>query len=170
MASNSSSAAGDVPFVVEVKTESTAASFLGARILALCRELPQGVGDKLLQASMPDVDSRERASAINALLSEGKIDLFRSAEKGLLYRARQLPNVADPSAAASGGGQALGGGIRGDAEEKLVYKIIEEAGNKGTWIRDIRIKSNLVQTQLNKVLKSLKSKKVTWEFGSHLYA
>ncbi len=45
-------------------------------------------------------------------------------------------------------------------EEKIVYKIIEEAGNKGTWIRDIRINSNLVQTQLNKVLKSLESKKL----------
>ena len=45
-------------------------------------------------------------------------------------------------------------------EEKIVYKIIEDAGNKGTWIRDIRINSNLVQTQLNKVLKSLESKKL----------
>lgn len=46
-----------------------------------------------------------------------------------------------------------------DNEEKLVFKIIEEAGNKGIWIRDIRIKSNLNATQLNKVLKSLETKK-----------
>ena len=53
--------------------------------------------------------------------------------------------------------------IRGDAEEKVVYKIIEEAGNKGTWIRDIRVKSNLAQAQLTKVLKSLKQKKLVKE-------
>ncbi len=62
-----------------------------------------------------------------------------------------------------GAGGVRGRVIRGDAEEKLVYGIVEEAGNKGTWIRDIRIKSNLVQTQLNKVLKSLKSKKLVKE-------
>ena len=50
--------------------------------------------------------------------------------------------------------------IKGDQEEKIVYEIIEESGNKGLWIRDIRVKSNLVQTQLNKVLKALESKKL----------
>lgn len=47
-----------------------------------------------------------------------------------------------------------------DTEEKVVYKIIEEAGNKGIWIRDIRFASNLNMTQLNKVLKSLETKKI----------
>lgn len=47
-----------------------------------------------------------------------------------------------------------------DNEEKVVYNLIEEAGNKGIWIRDIRIRSNLANTQLNKVLKSLESKKL----------
>ena len=71
------------------------------------------------------------------------------AEKGggLLYRCK--PDEA--------------GVIRGDAEEKVVYKIIEEAGNKGTWIRDIRVKSNLAQAQLTKVLKSLKQRKLVKE-------
>ncbi|CAB4061448.1 RPC6 [Lepeophtheirus salmonis] len=48
----------------------------------------------------------------------------------------------------------------GDAEEKIVFSIIQESGNKGTWIRDIRLKSNLIQTTLNKVLKSLETKKL----------
>lgn len=47
-----------------------------------------------------------------------------------------------------------------DNEEKVVYSIIEEAGNKGIWIRDIRYKSNLMMTKLNKVLKSLETKKL----------
>lgn len=47
-----------------------------------------------------------------------------------------------------------------DNEEKVVYRIIEESVNKGIWIRDIRIKSNLMQTQLNKIIKNLESKKL----------
>lgn len=45
-------------------------------------------------------------------------------------------------------------------EERLVYQIIEDAGNKGVWVRDIRLKSNLVQTQLMRLLRSLDSRKL----------
>ena len=48
----------------------------------------------------------------------------------------------------------------GDNQEKLVYQIIKEAGNKGIWIRDIRYKCNLLLTQVNKILKNLESKKL----------
>ena len=41
-----------------------------------------------------------------------------------------------------------------------MYQIIEDSGNKGIWIRDIRIKSNLVQTHIARVLKTLESKKL----------
>lgn len=35
------------------------------RILSLCRENGQGIGDKVLQTEMPDVDPKSRAKAIN---------------------------------------------------------------------------------------------------------
>ena len=35
------------------------------RILSLCRESPQGIGDKFLQNAMPDIDPKSRAKAIN---------------------------------------------------------------------------------------------------------
>ena len=82
--------------------------------------------------------------AINKLLVEEKIDLFKGNE-GLVYRKKE------PSKA---------GSIAGDQEEKIVFKIIENSGNVGVWIRDIRAKSNLGQTQLNKVLKSLETKRL----------
>ncbi|KFO29043.1 DNA-directed RNA polymerase III subunit RPC6 [Fukomys damarensis] len=47
-----------------------------------------------------------------------------------------------------------------DNQEKLVYQIIEDAGNKGIWSRDIRYKSNLPLTEINKILKNLESKKL----------
>ena len=112
------------------------------KIIELVTEFPQGVSDKVLIANMPTVDPKARAMVINKLLMAEKIDLFNGKD-GLLYRKRE------PSKA---------GSIAGDQEEKVVYKIIEGAGNIGVWIRDIRAKSNLGQTQLNKVLKSLETK------------
>ena len=48
----------------------------------------------------------------------------------------------------------------GENEEKIVYQLIAEAGNKGIWIRDIRLKSNLALTHVNKVLKALEGRKL----------
>lgn len=47
-----------------------------------------------------------------------------------------------------------------DKEEKVVYDIIKEAKNMGIWIRDIRVRSNLMMPQLNKIVKSLENKKL----------
>lgn len=47
-----------------------------------------------------------------------------------------------------------------DMDEKLVYTVIKEAGNKGIWIRDIGIKTNVKSAVLNKTLKNLETKKL----------
>lgn len=73
------------------------------------------------------------------------VDLFKEGNN-LLYKYK------DPTKTSTAKGA--------DNEEKVVYSIIEEAGNKGIWIRDIRHKSNLMMTKLNKVLKSLETKKL----------
>ena len=136
---------------------------IGERITGLCRDFPQGLSDKVLQNEMPGIEPKNRAMAINQLLNTGKIDLLTSPEGVVFYKLK---------------GASKASSVRGDQEEKIVFGIIEEAGNKGTWIRDIRIKSNLgqviglhhksccitdriyfVQVQLNRVLKSLENKK-----------
>lgn len=63
--------------MVEVKTEIKSEFSPVSRILALCKEMPQGISDSLLKKSMPDVSPADRAAAINILLSEAKINLFR---------------------------------------------------------------------------------------------
>ena len=47
-----------------------------------------------------------------------------------------------------------------EKEERLVYQIIEDSGNTGIWIRDIRIKSNLPISTIRKSIKALESKKL----------
>lgn len=114
------------------------------KVIALAQSRPKGISDKDLTNEMPDLQPNQRAKIINKLLSQGYFDLFKQGGS-LLYRLK------DPAKAKVAKGA--------DNEEKIVYKIIEEAGNKGIWIRDIRFKSNLMPTQLNKILKSLETKK-----------
>ena len=89
------------------------------RIIEACQGFPEGVGDKFLQINLKDGEPMARARAINSLLQTGKIDLFKSESKGLLYKLKSTRPV----------------NIKGDQEENVVYEIIEESGNKGTWIR-----------------------------------
>ena len=122
----------------DVKEESNS---IEEKILELVTEFPQGVSDKVrsifncsfdffvrliifqvLFANMPTIDPKARAQVINKLLVGEKIDLFKGTD-GLVYKKR-VPSQAS--------------NIAGDQEEKMVFRIIEETGNKGIWIRDIR--------------------------------
>lgn len=111
-------------------------------IVELCVESEKGITEKMLQIAMSSVSPLIRANAVNQLLGIGKIEICKQGLQ-LLYRIKHN-NKAKGS----------------DDEEKIVYSIIEKAGNKGIWIRDIRFQSNLSQTQLNKVLKNMESQKL----------
>lgn len=113
------------------------------RIIALAQARPKGISDKDLAIELPELQSGQRAEIINKLLQQGFLELYKQGGS-LSYRLK------DPAKIAKGA----------DNEEKIVYRIIEEAGNKGIWTRDIRFKSNLMHTQLKKILKSLETKKL----------
>ncbi|CAF1133001.1 unnamed protein product [Rotaria sp. Silwood1] len=68
-----------------------------------------------------------------------------------IYRIRDPMNKSNSSI-------SIGNGIA-DPMERTVYQIVEESGNLGIWMRDIRLKIKLSPTILNKTLKSLES---TW--------
>ena len=118
------------------------------RILELCSQNPEGINDVILQHGMPQVTPQQRLAALNRLLSLGKLDLLKSAQLGLVYR---LKDNLDPTSLTNS---------NTDMDEKLVYSVIKESGNKGIWIREISTKTNVKSTALNKTLKSLESKKL----------
>lgn len=115
------------------------------RIKDLCEQFPQGITDQVIQNDMPYLEPTQRATAINKLLSLGQLDLLRNST-GLLYRLKGTQTTSKMKGS--------------DNQEKLVYQIIEDAENKGIWSRDIRFKSNLPLTEINKILKNLESKKL----------
>jgi DNA-directed RNA polymerase III subunit RPC6 len=45
-------------------------------------------------------------------------------------------------------------------EQMLVYQVIERAGNKGIWTRDIKNATNIQQQTLTKTLKALESRQL----------
>jgi DNA-directed RNA polymerase III subunit RPC6 len=42
----------------------------------------------------------------------------------------------------------------------MVYQYIKASENKGIWIKDLKLKTNLHQNTLSKVLKNLESRKI----------
>ncbi|KAL4717932.1 hypothetical protein ACJJTC_001350 [Scirpophaga incertulas] len=118
---------------------------LKEKILSLAKKNPKGITVNDITAAHPDLTSAELVNTINKLLQQGSFDIFNQGGT-LLYRFKNQANK-----------QAVKGA---DNEEKVVFNLISEAGNKGIWIRDIRVRSNLANTQLTKVLKNLESKKL----------
>ncbi|XP_055902960.1 probable DNA-directed RNA polymerase III subunit RPC6 [Eupeodes corollae] len=115
------------------------------QIFAIIQGLPSGATNDDLRKSIPDVTPALQVEGLNKLLQQGVIEVLKKGEK-LIYRTKDPKKSTLPKEA--------------DTEEKVVYGIIEEGGNKGIWIRDIRMISNLNMTQLNKILKNLETKKL----------
>lgn len=46
------------------------------------------------------------------------------------------------------------------SEDLLVYQIIQAAGNTGIWTKELKQKSNLPQTQISKIFKTLEARKL----------
>jgi DNA-directed RNA polymerase III subunit RPC6 len=129
------------------------------RILELCAQNPEGINDTILQHGMPQVSAQQRVAALNRLLSQQKLDLLKSAQLGIVYRLKDKDKLTDhqqSSKNTSGADSSAGA----DMDEKLVYTVIKESGNKGIWIRDIATKTNVKSAALNKTLKSLEKKKL----------
>jgi DNA-directed RNA polymerase III subunit RPC6 len=123
---------------------------LESKILQLCMQYPNGVSHKVVQSSFPNISAEQCLKIINRLSSLKKIDFLKSStEPGtFFYRIRDTKNTSQSSNGPS------------DQMEKTVYEIVKESGNMGAWMRDIRFKTKLPTTLLNKTLKSLESKKI----------
>ncbi|XP_071632930.1 DNA-directed RNA polymerase III subunit RPC6-like [Temnothorax longispinosus] len=113
------------------------------RVIALIRAKPKGISDKALSNEMPDLKPHRRGEIINKLVSQGHVELLKQA--GLLvYRFKDSTKL-----------------VKGSTnEEKMVFKIIEEVGNKGIWIGDIRKKTNLMPSQLRTILKNFEDERL----------
>lgn len=88
------------------------------QIIELCTRNPDGINDMILQNELPQVSAQQRLAALNRLLSLGKLDLLKSAQLGIVYRLKDKHESSSVIANSS------------DLDEKLVYTVIKESGNK----------------------------------------
>lgn len=131
---------------MESTPSSSATDEIRESIIRHVKEHPDGISNGDLSKLMSHISPQECVASINPLLQEGKIEVLMKGTT-LIYRYK------DPAKKQTVPKSA-------DNEERIVYSIIEEADNKGIWIREIRSKSNLVMPHLNKILKNLESRKL----------
>jgi len=132
--------------MAQVDGDSEELDDLGKEIISLAKDNPAGLSNDDIMKSLTKTTPEELIQSINKLLQKGLIEILQKGNV-LIYRLKEN-NKKD----------IITKGC--DNEEKIVYSIIEEGANKGIWIRDIRVKSNLIMTQLNKILKNLENKKL----------
>lgn len=114
---------------------------LDGRILEACGDIG-ATGPMLVQRL--GITLAELQSNANRLLKSGKLDIvMRSKEMHFVVASAQTKRLAKFS-----------------VDERLIYQIIEAAGNKGIWLRDIRAKSNLEQKRVNSIIKKLRANKL----------
>jgi DNA-directed RNA polymerase III subunit RPC6 len=119
----------------------------GTQLLQLVRDKSEGITNDDIKEHLGHFSVEVRLKSVNNLVATNMIDILQKGKNTLLYRFK------DPAKTTSST-------IEMENDERIIYNIIEAGGNTGIWIKDIRTKSNLVQTQLNKILKNLENRKL----------
>lgn len=121
------------------------ASGVESAILALCRQNNEGITDQIMNTELPQFSLEDRVNAINSLLQKQAVQIF---QKGgvLIYKEQDQQQSAK---------------LRGlSSEDLLLYQIIQQSGTMGIWTKDMKMKSNLQQPQITKILKTLEGRKL----------
>eukprot|EP00762_Andalucia_godoyi_P004065 ANDGO_06330.mRNA.1 DNA-directed RNA polymerase III subunit rpc6 len=126
---------------------------LESRILDSCRRHhPALAQDTLLSELSSSTSHADIVASINSLIQRGRLQVIRAPNDQILYK-----EVSEETAQK----------FRGlTAEDMLVYQIIESSASQGIWTRHIKTRSNLQQTQLNKILKNLESRRLVKQVKS----
>lgn len=119
-------------------------------IMELIQAYEGGLSEVELSRTMSSTSVEARMNAINALTNEGKVQLCKRGSD-LIYRSIDSETLANHSA-------AINSSI--SIEERAVYQVVEGAGSKGIWNREIRNQTKLPLNQMSKVLKNLETKKL----------
>ena len=106
-----------------------------------------GVTNTALKLKFGDDRLPQLATVINALTTKGRLTMSRHATTNELVYSLISEDQASKF-------EGL------DTSARLVYQIIEKSGNMGIWTRDIRTQSNIQQLALNKIFKSLESRRL----------
>lgn len=117
---------------------------LEKHLLSILKDNPSGLEDNILTKKLKNVKDIDKAEALNRLLEKSRIVVAAQDNGELIYRyvdeeeAQRLRELAP--------------------EESIIYQLIEEAGNKGLWINDIKKKAGKLSGSANSIVKVLEKK------------
>lgn len=98
----------------------------------------RGISNSALKTHFGDARYPQLVPIINELTRESRLNMSKMGEE--VYFSLLSSEEATKLA-----------GL--DASSKMVYQVIEAAGNKGIWTVDIRVQTNIQQTTLTKIFK-----------------
>ena len=125
---------------------------LDEAILSVCRGAPGGRASvETMQARISGVTVEEIRDGLNRLLQTYRLVVMRGGNTDL-YKA-QAEEAAQKF-------KGLG------VEELLVYQTIQASKDMGIWTKDLKVKSNLQQPAINKILKKLEGRQLIKEVRS----
>ncbi|KAI8469355.1 MAG: RNA polymerase Rpc34 [Monoraphidium minutum] len=117
------------------------------RVLSYLTQAHDGAAMEEIKGVMQEGETVEMVVAgINDLLAARQIMMLRTNAGELRYKA-------------AGAREQRTKGL--NAEEVMVFQQIQKAGNSGVWTKDLKIRTNLAQPQITKILKALEARGLT---------
>lgn len=112
------------------------------RILELC-STPNGLSQESLMRKLEPEQEESIVSCLNELLEHGLLEVVK--RDNTLYYKKSLDSTSS---------------VDLNEDEKVIFNCVKSTGNQGVWTKDIKIRTNLHQAIISKVLKSLEGKKL----------
>lgn len=109
-------------------------------------EYKGGISNAELKQKFGQDEYKQLADIINNLTKESRLVLSKLGKNELFY------TLVSAEVATKFNGL--------DTSARMVYQVIERAGNMGIWTKDIRLQTNIQQTALNKIFKALESRRL----------
>jgi DNA-directed RNA polymerase III subunit RPC6 len=107
-----------------------------------------GAPNKVIQEKFSNDDEQKYlVEAINELSRDSRLHMSKSGMDSELYYTLVADEVAQKY-------------IGLDVSDRLVLQVIEKAGNKGIWTKEIRIQTNIHPQPLNKIFKHLEQRRL----------
>jgi DNA-directed RNA polymerase III subunit RPC6 len=156
-------ARGKIPRVEPTQTavkqqeavETTSSSSIKDRFLRVFENeaYKNGISNSVLKELFGESDYLALAPVINELVGQSRLTMSKVGSGGGVGAGSELFYQLVSS--------ELAEQFRGlDVSAKMVYQLIERAGNMGIWTKDIRIQTSIQQQGLNKIFKTLESRQL----------
>ena len=136
-----------------LSSSSSSSSSLKQRFLQLLEANPAGIANSELKTQFGETgEYPQLVPIINELTAASRLVMSKSTSATGRQQHELFYTLVSTDMAAKFQGL--------DASAKMVYQVIEKAGNQGCWTKDIRLQTSIQQNALSKLLKTLETRRL----------